>query len=70
MSGMTGIKGHNIEIAVYRGEEVLCMGTLNECAKKLKVKPGTLYFYLMPSYARRVAKRKRTSGNTIVVVRT
>lgn len=59
------IKGHTIEVAVYRGDDLLCMGTIAECAKKLNVLPGTIYFYLMPVYERRIAKRKRSDWTKV-----
>lgn len=57
--------GYNIEVAVYQGDDLLCMGTINECAKKLGVLPGTIYFYLMPSYQRRIAKRKNSDPSRV-----
>ena len=57
-----------IEVAVYKGEKMLTCGTLEECAKELGVKRGTVYFYLMPSYQRRVEKSKNP-GNRRVAVR-
>jgi hypothetical protein len=61
----------NREVAVYRGDEVLALGTIRECAEKLGVLPGTIYFYLMPSYHRRIAKRRKSDPNKCIsVVRT
>lgn len=41
------------EYAVYRGEEYLVAGTLEECASHLNVKPETVYYYSTPTYQRR-----------------
>lgn len=50
------------EYAVYKGEELLAMGTLKECAQTLGVKPETVRYYQTNAYKRKVAKR-RTYGN-------
>lgn len=42
------------EYAVYKGDELLCMGTAEECAAALKVTPSTILFYQYPSYQKRV----------------
>lgn len=62
------IGGYKAQVSVYKGDDLLVSGTIAECAKALGVQPGTIYFYLMPSYQRRVARRKTTSGNTMAVV--
>ena len=46
------------EYAVYKGENILVMGTLAECAAELGVKEETVLFYSMPTYHRRVEKRR------------
>lgn len=46
------------EFAVYRGEEFICMGTLQECADHMGVSIKTMSFYTFPVYQRRVAERK------------
>lgn len=58
-------QGSTIEVAVYRGDDVLAIGTIGECAKKLNVQPRTLYFYLMPTYERRIAKRKHSDWTRV-----
>jgi hypothetical protein len=57
------------EYAVYRGEEFMCVGTLKECAESMGVKPDTIRYYLRPAYQNKIAKRKRSSGNVITVIR-
>ena len=44
------------EYAVYKGDQILVVGTLEECAKKLNVKPGTILFYGTPSYIKRTTE--------------
>ncbi|HEX4201541.1 MAG TPA: hypothetical protein VHY59_08490, partial [Chthoniobacterales bacterium] len=59
-----------VEVAVYSGDELICMGTIPECAAKLNILPATLYFYLMPSYERRLSRRpKGNPGRQRRVVR-
>ena len=44
---------------VYRGDEVACVGSRDECARALGVKPKTVCFYASPAWKRRTAGRKR-----------
>ena len=56
-----------LEVAVYKGETMLACETLEECARELRVKKGTVYFYLMPSYRRRIERRKNSHNARIAV---
>lgn len=64
---MRGLSKHSqIEVAVYKGEDIIASGNINDCAKQLGVQAETLYFYTMPSYQRRLAKRQRPgSGENV-----
>lgn len=42
------------EYAVYKKEDLLCVGTIEECAKQLGVKAKTIFFYGTPTYQNRV----------------
>ncbi|MED3792088.1 hypothetical protein P4571_06525 [Niallia alba] len=42
-----------IEYAVYKGEQILCIGTADECAKELKVKPEYIQWLTTPTAKRR-----------------
>ena len=44
--------------AMYKGEECLGIGTLEELAKELNVKYRTIAFYLTPTYKKRIKKGK------------
>lgn len=44
--------------AVYKGENLLAMGTAEECAAKLGVSPKYIYWLTMPTAKRRLAARK------------
>lgn len=57
-----------IEVAMYKGDEFLYAGTIQEIAKRRKVRPETIRYYLSQAYANKVAKRKR-SKNPIHVIR-
>lgn len=41
------------EYALYKGEELLAMGTKEEIAEKMGVKKRTIDFYEMPTYKKR-----------------
>ncbi len=45
--------------ALYRGDELLDIGTLDEIAERRGVKPETIYFYSTPSYQRRIRNENR-----------
>ncbi|WP_342435941.1 hypothetical protein NSS79_20680 [Paenibacillus sp. FSL L8-0436] len=46
------------EFAVYKGEEMLAMGTAAECAKVMGVNPEYIRWLTTPTAKRRLAKRK------------
>lgn len=48
------------EVAVYKGDTFIYVGTVKECATHLNVKPETIQYYLTDSYARKLAKRKNS----------
>lgn len=55
MSVLTSSK----EYAVYKGESLICIGTMMECAQHMGVLPETVYFYTTQAYQRRLAERKK-----------
>ena len=46
------------EFAVYKGDELLCIGTAKECAAVLGVQPKTISWLTTPTAKERLAKRK------------
>lgn len=46
--------------ALYRGDDNICDGTIDEIAQKQHVKPDTIKWYLSPVYQRRLAQRKHS----------
>lgn len=53
------------EYAIYKGDDLLVLGTKQECADALGVKPDTISFYCTPTYHRRVAKRGNADNSLI-----
>ncbi|MEH6848583.1 hypothetical protein [Bacillus pseudomycoides] len=64
MSVLTSSK----EYAVYKGESLICIGTIQECAQHMGVLPQTVRFYTTPAYQRRLAKRKNPRNYLTVTV--
>ncbi|PFW97664.1 hypothetical protein COL29_02465 [Bacillus pseudomycoides] len=56
------------EYVVYKGESLICIGTIQECAQQMGVLPKTVHFYLTPAYQRRLAKRKKARNYLTVTV--
>ena len=52
----------NTEYIVYKGEEVLVIGTLEECAEHQGVKKATINFLASEANKRRVAARTGVHG--------
>lgn len=46
------------EFALYKGEELIAMGTKREIAEQLGVSPSTVSYYGTPVYARRTSESK------------
>ncbi|MFS1511722.1 hypothetical protein VQL36_04695 [Chengkuizengella sp. SCS-71B] len=55
------------EYAVYRGDELVCIGTKEECAKKLNVQPKYIYWLTTPTAKRQLAKRKHPEKCTVAL---
>lgn len=47
------------EYALYKGDELLAMGTKREIAEKLGVSVSTITYYGTPSYAKRTSENAR-----------
>lgn len=52
------------EYALYKGDVLLDIGTLDELQEKYKVKRETLYFYQTPAH-----KKREKKGNLRVLVK-
>lgn len=44
------------EYAIYKGDELLVIGTRQECADRLGVKVQTISYYCSPAYRRKLEK--------------
>ena len=44
--------------AVYKGDELLDMGTLEYLSEKFKIKRKSLLFYQSPTYRKRTSEKK------------
>ena len=47
------------EYALYKGEEIIAMGTKREIAEQLGISPSTVSYYGTPVYARRTSDNGR-----------
>ena len=56
------------EYAVYKGGDLLAIGTAKECAEILKVNAETIYYYTTDAYKRKLKKRKNPENCRTVVV--
>jgi|HigsolmetaAR201D_1030396.scaffolds.fasta_scaffold27140_2 hypothetical protein len=54
----------NAIYAVYKGDEMVAMGTAQECAEKLGVRPDYIYWMTTPAGKRRLATRKNPDQAT------
>lgn len=55
-----------MEYAVYKGDELLGVGTAKELAERLKVKVETIKFYSTASYQKRI---KKENHNRLISVK-
>lgn len=46
------------EYIVYKGDDFVCIGTAEEVAEHMGWLVKTVHWYTMPTYKRRIAKRK------------
>ncbi|MFY0760213.1 hypothetical protein AB1K32_15185 [Metabacillus dongyingensis] len=56
-----------MDLAVYKGDEFICLGTARECAEYMGIKVDSVRFYLSPVYKRRI--EARDAKNAIIVIK-
>jgi len=56
------------EYALYKGEEILSIGTIKEIAEELNILPDTVRFYKTNTYKNRLSKRKVKNARELVVL--
>ena len=61
------------EYAMYKGDELLCMGTKEEICKEMNIKPATFNFYRTAYYKQnryyKNRKYKKTINSRRVIIR-
>lgn len=55
------------EYALYKGEEILCIGTIDEIARAQRIERETVMFYKTPGYLKRIQKRKRGQDYMLLI---
>lgn len=58
---------NNREYALYKGDQFIMIGTLQNIADELNVTRRGLYYYLSPFYAKKLANMKSTSKAIVIV---
>lgn len=53
--------------ALYKGENFIDMGNINELSKRLNIKKTTLYFYMTPAHKKRGDIHNHYSGYKVLV---
>lgn len=56
------------EYALYKGDEILQIGTIQEIAKEQKVKEKTVEFYKTKSYEKRIQNRKNKNARILIEI--
>lgn len=56
------------EYALYKGDEILSMGTIHEIAKELGVKRDTIAYYKTQAYQNRLKRRNSLNGNVRILI--
>ncbi|APH04930.1 hypothetical protein [Bacillus weihaiensis] len=56
------------EYAVYKGEDLLAIGTAKECAETLNVAAETIYYYTTSAYKRKLEKRKNPDNCRVAIL--
>ena len=56
------------EYALYKGEELLALGSIREIAKEMIVKEQTVVYYKTQAYINRLKRRKALEGNVRMLV--
>lgn len=51
------------EYALYKGDDILAIGTIAEIAKELGVKKNTIAYYKTQAYQNRLRRRNALNGN-------
>lgn len=55
------------EYALYKGEELLSIGTAKEIAEEMGIKVASVYFYQTPTHKKRLASSKNPDNARVLV---
>ena len=56
------------EYALYKGDNLLAIGTLFQIARQLGVQKETIYYYTTQAYQNRLRRRKAEDGNVRSII--
>ncbi|MBS4538197.1 hypothetical protein GOQ27_06965 [Clostridium sp. D2Q-11] len=56
------------EYALYKGEDLLAMGTIPELAKRMGVQKDSMAYYRTKAYQNRLKRRNAMNGNVRMLV--
>lgn len=56
------------EYALYKGDDILAIGTINEIANQLGVKRDTIAYYKTQAYQNRLNRRNALNGNVRMLI--
>lgn len=56
------------EYALYKGESILSIGTIDEIAEEMDVQYRTIKYYTTGAYKRKLAKRKNPKNFKVLVL--
>jgi|LGOV01.1.fsa_nt_gb DNA-binding CsgD family transcriptional regulator len=54
------------EYALYKGEEILCIGSISEIAIHENIKRETVLFYNSKAHKKRISKRESTNSKILI----
>ncbi|WMM24083.1 hypothetical protein RBU61_14280 [Tissierella sp. MB52-C2] len=55
------------EFALYKGEDILSIGTISDIANQLEVRKDTIAYYKTQAYRRKLDKRKKSNNPMILI---
>lgn len=58
----------NKEYALYKGEEILSIGTIKDIAKEMGVQEQTIIYYRTQAYQNRLKRRNALNGNVRTLI--
>lgn len=62
------MKYRGVEFALYKGEELLAIGTTEEIAKQLNNSVSTIVYYRSKAYKRRIEKRNTKNARLLIPI--